>query len=130
MPKKGKAIILTETRLIDSVLADIQKSLAKNLEWLDKAFGRSQRITREINGKHYISPACFSGGIEYIDVSPDQEHGNYSFFVIQDPQEVSGERWLSLTVKFDLIFWFSPILYKLQKLSVLRINKLNHGRRG
>lgn len=94
-----------ETRLTDSALAEIQQSLKKNLKWLEKSFGKAQRITKEIKGKTFIFPACFSGGKEYVGVEPCSNHGNFSFFVLRDPQEFDGEIWGKLTVKVDLIVW-------------------------
>ena len=90
--------IIPNPVLIDRVLGNIQTGLMDNVDWLDVAFGRAQRIAKVIQGKRYYTPNVYAGGTEwrgdndYIDVSPDANIGNFSFFWIDDPQTVG---WVS-----------------------------------
>lgn len=94
--------------LFDRVIVDIQKGLADNLGWLNRSFGRSERLVKMINGKRYYTPNVYAGGNEYLPVSPDSKLGNFSFFVVDDPQNVEWEpgiqsEWIA---PFSIIFWF------------------------
>ena len=70
--------IIPNPVLIDRVLGNIQTGLMDNVDWLDVAFGRAQRIAKVIQGKRYYTPNVYAGGTEwrgdndYIDVSPRQ----------------------------------------------------------
>lgn len=106
--------IIPNPVLIDRVLGNIQTGLMDNVDWLDVAFGRAQRIAKVIQGKRYYTPNVYAGGTEwrgnndYIDVSPDANIGNFSFFWIDDPQTVG---WIpkeqsEIKAPFSLIVWF------------------------
>lgn len=94
-------------QLFDKVIANIQMGLAANLPWLDHSFGRAERLLKIINGKRYYSPNIYIGNNEYELIAPDSGFGNYSFFVLDDPQDVSwvvGET-SKFKVPFSVIFW-------------------------
>ena len=99
--------------MLDRVIGEIQTGLVANLSWLDAAFGRCQRLTKEMNGKRIVTPDVFCGGWrghgenDYIEVSPDAKIGNFAFFEIEDPQTIEPGPWVR-TVKapFALIVWF------------------------
>lgn len=109
-----KAPIIPNAVMLDRVLGEIQRGLTGGLDWLDAAFGRCQRIVKTIDGKRYITPNVYCGGLEgkgkndYIEVSPDSHIGNFSFFVIHDPQIVDTFAGQPAEIKapFSLIFWF------------------------
>lgn len=109
-----KAPVIPNAVMLDRVLGEIQRGLTGGLDWLDAAFGRSQRLVKTIDGKRYITPNVYCGGLEgkgkndYIEVSPDSHIGNFSFFVIQDPQIVDTFAGQPAEIKapFSLIFWF------------------------
>lgn len=109
----NNAPIITNAVMLDKVLGDIQEGLVNNLNWLDVAFGRAQRLTKKVKNKTIITPNVYCGGWnghginDYIEVSPDSKIGNFSFFVINDPQEISPSVWdRHYTTPFSLIFWF------------------------
>ena len=109
----NNAPIITNAVMLDKVLGDIQEGLVNNLNWLDVAFGRAQRLTKKVKNKTIITPNVYCGGWnghginDYIEVSPDSKIGNFSFFVINDPQEISPGVWdRHYTTPFSLIFWF------------------------
>ena len=99
--------------MLDEVIAQIQTGLVDALPWLDAAFGRAQRLTKEISGKRIIVPNVFCGGWrghgpnDYIEVSPDAKIGNFSFFEIDDPQTIDAGPWArEVRAPFGLIVWF------------------------
>ena len=76
--------------------------------WLTRSFGRAERLVKIIGGKRYYTPNVYAGGNEYLPVSPDAKLGNFSFFVLDDPQTVD---WLpniqsDWKTPFSVIFWF------------------------
>lgn len=98
--------------MLDRVLGEIQQGLVA-LPWLDVAFGRAQRLVKALEGRRHITPNVFCGGWnghgpnDYLEVSPDAEIGNFSFFAIDDPQVVQpglGQR--EFRTPFGLIVWF------------------------
>ena len=99
--------------MLDLHLGEIQKGLVDNLKWLDAAFGRAQRLTKEVNGKRIVTPNVYCGGWrghgenDYIEVSPDSKIGNFSFFEIDDPQTIDAGPWArEVKAPFGLIVWF------------------------
>lgn len=101
--------------MLDAVIGNIQTALVNNLGWLDAAFGRAQRLTKILpNGKRIVTPNVYCGGLDghgendYIETSPDSRIGNFSFFVVDDPQQLDWEPLAQMTQKapFALIFWF------------------------
>ena len=98
--------------MVDKVIAEMQVGLVNTFDWLDAAFGRAQRITRIINGKRIVVPACYCGGWnghgenDYIEVGPDSKIGNFVFFEVDDPETIDTGVWgRTITSPFSLIFW-------------------------
>lgn len=101
--------------MLDAVIGKIQTALVNNLSWLDAAFGRAQRLTKILpTGKRIVTPNVYCGGLDgygkndYIEVSPDSQIGNFSFFIVDDPQQLDWEPFAQMKQKapFALIFWF------------------------
>ena len=109
MAKIEKIPIIANPQLIDRVIAEVQKGLTDNLSWLNHAFGRSQKLVKIIQGKRIITPNVYAGGKDYIEVSPDANIGNFSFFVIDDQQTVIWQNKIpgDITVMYSLIVWFN-----------------------
>lgn len=107
------APIIPNPVMLDEIIGEIQTGLIENITWLDAAFGRSQRLSKNINGKRLITPNVYCGGWnghgpnDYIEVSPDSKIGNFSFFEIDDPQTIDPGVWArEMHSPFGLIFWF------------------------
>lgn len=107
------APIIDNPVMLDFVIGEIQQGLAEQITWLDVAFGRSQRLSKMINGKRIITPNVYCGGWnghgpnDYIEVSPDSHIGNFSFFEIEDPQTIDPGPWArEIKTPFGLIVWF------------------------
>lgn len=97
---------------LDRVLGEIQQALIGNLPWLDAAFGRAQRLVRNTpSGRRITTPNVYAGtkgkANDYIEVSPDAEIGNFSFFAIEEPQDIlPGVGQREFRTPFGLIVWF------------------------
>ena len=109
----NNAPIIQNPVMLDRVIGEIQNGLVDNLPWLDVAFGRSQRLTKMMNGKRIITPNVYCGGWnghgqnDYIETSPDSKIGNFSFFEIEDPQTIDVGPWARrIKAPFGLIVWF------------------------
>lgn len=104
--------IIIDPMMADAVIANIQKGLKEKIPWLDAAFGRAERIIKQINGRNYYLPAVYTGSgntaNEYLELSPDSKIGNFCFFWMLDPQRIEWRPNIPGTVKepFALIFWF------------------------
>lgn len=111
--QNNNAPVISNPVMLDRVIAEIQNGLVAGLPWLDVAFGRAQRITRMLEGKKIITPDVYCGGWanhgenDYIEVSPDSNIGNFSFFDINDPHEISAGPWAQdIKTPFGLVIWF------------------------
>lgn len=98
--------------LADAVIGKIQEGLKQTIPWLDVAFGRAERIVKQINGRNLFLPAIYAGDTtkpnEYLELSPDSLIGNFSFFWMLDPQRFTWRPKIQGTYRdpFALIFWF------------------------
>lgn len=109
----NNAPIIQNPVMLDRIIGEIQTGLVDNIPWLDVAFGRSQRLTKMLNGKRIITPNVYCGGWnghgpnDYLEVSPDSKIGNFSFFEIEDPQTIDAGLWArEIKAPFGLIVWF------------------------
>ena len=107
------APVIPNAVMLDRVIGDIQQGLVDNISWLNAAFGRSQRLTKMMNGKKIVTPNVYCGGWnghgenDYIETSPDSKIGNFSFFEIEDPQTIDAGPWArQIKAPFGLIVWF------------------------
>ena len=110
----NKAPIMAGAVLVDKAFGEMQDALVDGLPWLDKAFGRAQRITRMAGNRRIVTPNVYAGGSvglgdnDYIEVSPDSGIGNFSFFTVDDPEILDWDvyRQIRMTTPFSLIVWF------------------------
>lgn len=114
MESNPKAPIVSNPQLADKVFAYIQLGLVNSFPWLDKAFGRAQKLVKKVGKGKYFYPSVYTGATavsknEYIGVSPDSKIGNFSFFVLEDPQDIDWIKGQSniYIARFSLIFWFN-----------------------
>lgn len=98
--------------LADAVISEINTGLTNHFTWLDRAFGRAERIVKKIDGFTYKLPAYFVGDSvhpnDYIELSPDSNIGNFSFFWMMDPERYTWRPKIrgSFRSPFALIVWF------------------------
>lgn len=98
----------TIKRLADNLFAEIQTGLSAHLPWLDNAYGKADRVQRVINERRYYEPVWYVGNDQYESLLPSQYNlGNYSFFVLNEPQTTDFQVWgqTSVTMPFSLIVW-------------------------
>lgn len=93
--------------LFDRVIQGLQDALGE-LSWLDHIFGRSERLVKEVNGRRIYTPNVYAQKGEYISLVPDNTAlGNYCFFVLSEPQQVTIPMGRQSRVKapFSLVVW-------------------------
>ena len=96
--------------LLDKVLQDLQKSLMEKLPWLNHAFGRAYRLVEHRpDGNKSVYPAVYNGNAEYVSMLPNDNLGNFSWFDIYDPQEITQitQSAPQYTFKGALVFWYN-----------------------
>lgn len=96
--------------LLDKVLQDIQKSLTSRLNWLDKAFGRAYKLVEhQENGGKFVYPAAYIGNSEYASLLPNDNFGNFCWFDIYDPQEITQvvQSLPQFTFSGAIVFWYN-----------------------
>jgi len=91
----------------DLVITKIQDTLVSELPWLDHAFGKAQELVRTRDNRDYRYPGVYVRRDEYQNVEPNQGLGNYSFFVLNDPQQVERHQnqYGRVTADCALILW-------------------------
>lgn len=93
--------------LFDKVIEDLRQTLKQRLTWLDASYGRAERLIKEIDGRRYYTPNVYLGNDQYEVLLPDDRRGNYSFFVLHEPQELVNRMQTEIRIKapFSLIVW-------------------------
>jgi hypothetical protein len=99
--------------LVDDAISTVNATLLANLTWLDNAFGKIQRMRyKDATGKETTFPGAYTGSItngtnDYVNVLPDQRHGNYCYWEVSDPVEYDNiNRNFSTSFNFKISFWF------------------------
>lgn len=96
--------------LLDRAFNQMQTAFLSKLSWLNESFGKAYRIVKKEDNVEYAEPAVYVNKSEYLSVLPNDEVGNFSFFLLDDPQEFDGTvlnaRGL-LKAKVSIVFWFS-----------------------
>lgn len=94
---------------IDKVVVQLQDTLKNKLPWLNHSFGRAQRLTETKDKKKRFYPGVHIANGRYINVFPDQELGNFSFFIVEDPQIVDFRPHTvnNVRLKYSIVFWLN-----------------------
>ncbi|NQU52438.1 MAG: hypothetical protein HQ522_07850 [Bacteroidetes bacterium] len=92
---------------IDKAIGQMQTILKASLSWLDYSFGRAQKLVTTKDNQNYFYPGVHYGYGDYVNVLPDQELGNFSFFIVEDPQpiEYNARSFNIAKLKYSLIVW-------------------------
>lgn len=96
--------------LLDKVIQDIQDALSKGLPWLNYAFGRAYKLVEHRDGgDKFIYPAAYVGNSEYVSLLPNDNLGNFSWFDIYDPQDITNiaQSLPQFTFGGAIVFWFN-----------------------
>ena len=99
--------IIDKPRLVDIPISEMQQQIASQLSWLNHAFGKAERLIKIINGKRYYTPNVYVGNNEYELIAPDSNFGNYCFFTIDEPEDITYEAGGLNIIEcpFSIIFW-------------------------
>lgn len=95
--------------LIERLFNDIQEKLITDIDWLNIAYGKVERIAaKKANGDVVYIPAVYNDKYDYENLMPDDQKGNYSFFVVQDDQNIDGAKGRANRIygRCALIVWF------------------------
>lgn len=96
--------------ILDKVIQDLQVALKDKLLWLDKAFGRGYKLVEHRpDGDKFIYPAAYVGNSEYASLLPNDNYGNFCWFDIYDPQEITAvtQSLPQFTFSGAIIFWYN-----------------------
>lgn len=96
-----------QPRLFDKLIQELQDGLAARLLWLDHSFGKAERLVIDVKGRKHFTPNIYLGKNEYLPISPDSGLGNYSFFILEEPQRTEyapGDR-TAIKTPFSLVVW-------------------------
>ena len=99
-----------EPVLLDKMLQELQQRLMDSLSWLNVAFGRAYKLARhDDGGNKFLYPAAYNGKSEYVSLLPNDNFGNFSWFDIYDPQEITpiSQGLPQYTFSGALIFWYN-----------------------
>lgn len=100
--------MMRNPKLFDRIIGELQQGLKERLGWLDYSFGRAERLVKTIDGRRYYTPNVYIGRGNYENVLPDAvKIGNYSFFVLDEPQEVQHPMQQQVRIRspFSLVVW-------------------------
>lgn len=108
MARPPKVPALTDPKLFDSALLEIQGKLVASLPWLDYAYGKAQRMVKDNNGRAEYYPGVYIGGADHASVFPNDQIGNFSFFDVDRKQPIDSLDRQGYNVEADvgLVFWF------------------------
>ena len=98
--------IKSDPKLFDAAVAKIQILLADAFPWLDHSFGICEKLTDTKDGKKFNSANMYIGKGSYAQIMPCSELGNFSFFILRDPQERSKKDKNLIKAPFSLIIWY------------------------
>lgn len=96
--------------LLDKVIQDIQAALKERITWLDKAFGKAYKLVEHRpDGDKFIYPAAYIGNSEYASLLPNDNYGNFLWFDIYDPQEITQVVQSTPQFSFSgaIVFWYN-----------------------
>ncbi len=83
----------------------------ENTTWLSHAFGRAETIFDKKDNSRHKFPAVYSGegDKEYLSLSPNDKYGNFSFFIMEDEEQVTFGRANvnELERDFSIVFWLN-----------------------
>lgn len=99
----------TSPKLFDAVIQEMQLQLAGGLPWLQNVYGKAERTHREYHGERYYMPSVYVGGGKYEPLMPDVLMGNYAFFYMEDPQDISDQLrvmpYFGMAGDVNLVVW-------------------------
>lgn len=97
----------TNPKLFDKEVLKVQNALADAFPWLDYSIGICEVLTEvDGNGRKFTSANLYRGMGQYERIMPCEELGNFSFFVLRDPQDFGTRGGNLIKCPFSLIIWY------------------------
>lgn len=96
--------------LLDKIIQDLQVTLKEHLPWLDMAFGRAYKLVEhKSDNDKFIYPAAYIGNSEYVSLLPNDNYGNFCWFDIYDPQDITAVTQSLPQFSFSgaIVFWYN-----------------------
>lgn len=97
----------TNPKMFDKAVLPIQQALADAFSWLDYSLGIVESLTEIREGKKFTSANIYIGEGQYERIEPCHELGNFSFFVLRDPQTFGAKNKMLVKGPFSLIIWYN-----------------------
>ena len=101
--------VLVAPSSLDAALLELSTKLLNAFTWLDRAYGKAEKLEEKVDGRKRTYPGLHVGGNEYLQLIPDDNIGNFSFFKAENGDSVIwGHSSTSrLSTKISLILWFN-----------------------
>lgn len=96
----------TNPQLFDAEVLKIQEALASKLTWLNHAIGICETLVSYRDGQRFQSANLYRGKGQYELIQPCVELGNFCFFSLRDPQEITSRDKNLIKTPFSLILWY------------------------
>lgn len=100
---------ISNPKLIDKLVSELNAELMDALTWLYHAYDKSFILTKIIEGKEFKYPAFYIGNNEYFSLNPSEDLINYCFVEVGKEYSIKDYKQRTLnniSVPFKLIFWF------------------------
>ena len=123
---------LSKRQMLDAVFYEISLQLAP-LPWINDCFGKAQRRVKKLGNQDFFYPALHDDSGEYLDLSPNDNFGNFIFFDIEDGQQIPINRNEKISSKVGLVFFGSfkniydeSVKSSIENVKLLLLNKLQN----
>lgn len=97
---------------LDAAILDVNQSLLQGLNWLDRAYGKADKLEEERDGRRVRFPGIYAGGglkTQYVRMFPDRTLGNFCWVDVDDGYEadwIPGQQSY-LTARASWVFWYN-----------------------
>ena len=106
MPANPIPVVIEDPVLLDLALFEIQQKLELAFDWLDTAYGKAEKRPRKVGEKEVNEPVIYAGDTSLIQMFPDEHLGNFSFFDIEEGEDISSAVSSRVIANFGLVIWF------------------------
>ena len=99
-----------DPKFFDKVIVQLQDILKNKLTWLDYSFGQAQKCVHTFEKREHFYPGVHIKNGEYINVFPNEKYGNFSFFVLDEPQIAKDYKKFTVNdirSQYAIVFWFN-----------------------
>lgn len=99
---------VTDPELLDAVLLEMQTAFSSGLSWLGNAYGKAQRLIKNQEGTTIFYPAVYAGGVEYLNMFPDEHLQNHVWFDVDETETgtLYNTGQFRMEMQIGIVFWF------------------------